>query len=395
MRWYTLMAGLLVSTGCRSVVKCDRISVPASRRDGEGPPTVKEYVATLEHGIPFLPRKLPALLDLAIYEWDGVPQTIRDQFPSTAGKTNRYRRIGPFEDVQIPVQDNLHLEGRASLVKDSRPWVILVHGLFRSNTSRLIRDSARILLEEGYGVLVLDMREFGLSMKETLFTTTLGWREGGDILRAAEWVRREKGATAVSVLGFSLGGRYTIRAAIEARQMDPAPITSAMAVVPAISAEGVVRDLERSFLTRLAARGWKTLLKVRYRRNVKLSGKEANDSWLRKRDLTMRDAMVGYLDGTVLNGVGRPGGEEILRQSDSLQGIEEVTIPLLVYGTRDDPLIQAWQYEEHLAPRILGNPNIGLIVAEKGAHHGVLVVEPRYFLSVMTNFVSQYGRKST
>ena len=71
---------------------------------------------------------------------------------------------------------------------EPRPWVILVHGMFRSSTTRLIRRMAEFLWNEGYGVLTLDMRGFGQSTKETLFTESLGLREGLDINKAAVWL---------------------------------------------------------------------------------------------------------------------------------------------------------------------------------------------------------------
>ncbi|MBI1927036.1 alpha/beta hydrolase, partial [Candidatus Poribacteria bacterium] len=102
----------------------------------------------------------------------------------------------------------------------AHPYVILVPGTFDGRDALYIRDTALLCYRHGYNVLVLETRNHGQSIAQW---TSIGWKEGQDILAAAKWVIGTKDGDgiiqeppSVAVIGFSLGAWYGIRAAYDA-----------------------------------------------------------------------------------------------------------------------------------------------------------------------------------
>ncbi len=86
-----------------------------------------------------------------------------------------------------------------------RPGLIVVHGLFSSRRFDYVRQIAvRAYYEWGFNVLALDLRSFGLTNLTSAAPTTVGWKEGEDIIAAGRYLK-ELGATTVGALGISLG----------------------------------------------------------------------------------------------------------------------------------------------------------------------------------------------
>lgn len=352
---------------------------------------VREFAERLEAKLPYNPRVLPAFRDVLAGLCDILP-AFDDQHPARAGQSDRFSRLGAFEVTDVPAADGLTLRGRASISPPLRPWVILLHGLYRSARSPHVYEQARVLLREGYSVLALDTREHGLSMPVTPLTCTLGWREAFDVIEAARWLRTTRDARTVSVCGVSLGGRYGLRAAIESSRSGEKVIDALFASVPAVSVEDVLAGVDETFPMRFVAGIKRSLIRERFQRMARLRGMDPNPGWIRDRSLSTREVAHRYFDSIVLPGIGRPGHEEIVRRSDPIEGLGEITVPTLVFATRDDPLIRFRQHERWFIPATAGNPNIGRIYKSRGGHTGIIVVERRFFHSMAVNFLDRYGR---
>jgi fermentation-respiration switch protein FrsA (DUF1100 family) len=84
---------------------------------------------------------------------------------------------------------------------DGATAVLLLHPVRADRASMLTR--ARLLREHGFSVLLVDLQAHGESPGEAI---TMGWRESDDARAALEWLRTERGASKVGVIGCSLGG---------------------------------------------------------------------------------------------------------------------------------------------------------------------------------------------
>jgi predicted alpha/beta-fold hydrolase len=94
-----------------------------------------------------------------------------------------------------------------------RPGLVLAHGLFSSRRFDYVRQIAvRAYYEWGFHVAAVDLRSFGLTNLTTRAPSTVGWKEGEDLIACGRYLKKH-GATSVGALGISLGGSAVLGAA--------------------------------------------------------------------------------------------------------------------------------------------------------------------------------------
>lgn len=138
--------------------------------------------------------------------WVYPPRNPVETSPDSAG-------IEDWEAVTFPASDGLEIGAWFVPPADSscaQATMILVHGL-SGNRGELLPE-ASALAKQGYGTLLLDLRNHGAS-EGTI--TTLGTLEVNDIRGAVEFLktRPEVDDERIGILGFSLGGATAIMAA--------------------------------------------------------------------------------------------------------------------------------------------------------------------------------------
>jgi pimeloyl-ACP methyl ester carboxylesterase len=126
--------------------------------------------------------------------------------------SNPLSQIGvDYEDIVFHSRDGWPLSGWF-VPSRSGPIIILTHGLGGNRLD--LMPAASLLIEEGFGVLMYDMRCHGRS---TGSLGTWGWLEINDLLGAVDYLlqRADVDHNRIGALGFSLGGQVTLRAAAE------------------------------------------------------------------------------------------------------------------------------------------------------------------------------------
>jgi dipeptidyl aminopeptidase/acylaminoacyl peptidase len=111
------------------------------------------------------------------------------------------------EAVRIPAEDGVRLAGWF-LPRPGAPAIVLLHGYPAEKADLLPLASA---LAPEFATLLVDHRYFGDSEGRA---TTLGFRERGDLRRVLDFLEA-RGATAVGVFGFSMGGAVALLTAAE------------------------------------------------------------------------------------------------------------------------------------------------------------------------------------
>ena len=131
------------------------------------------------------------------------PRLIVAQTPDDVGITD-------WQDVTFESTDGLTLQGWFIPPDERGITLILVHGLAANRGAML--DHAALLHEQGYGLLLFDLRNHGASDGDS---TTLGYVESGDVVKAFEVARTLPGVDPerIGLLGESMGGAAVILAA--------------------------------------------------------------------------------------------------------------------------------------------------------------------------------------
>jgi predicted alpha/beta-fold hydrolase len=124
-----------------------------------------------------------------------------------------YAYPAQFSDHVFPGADDERIAATVGLQEaEGRPGLIVVHGLFSSRRFDYVRRIAvRAYFEWGFNVLALDLRSFGLTNMTSQAPTTVGWKEGEDIVAAGEYLK-QLGASSVGALGISLGASSVLGA---------------------------------------------------------------------------------------------------------------------------------------------------------------------------------------
>ncbi len=114
-----------------------------------------------------------------------------------------------YDDVVFTSQDGWPLSGWFVPSRHG-PTIILTHGLGGNRLD--LMPAASLLIENGFGVLMYDMRCHGRS---TGGLGTWGWLEINDLYGAVDFLleRPDVDPEQIGALGFSLGGQVTLRAA--------------------------------------------------------------------------------------------------------------------------------------------------------------------------------------
>lgn len=132
-------------------------------------------------------------------------RTLPEQTPNDYALAN-------WETVQVPARDGLELTAWfiPPPMNSDGATLIFVHG-YGGNRGGLLPQAA-LLMEQGYGALLIDLRNHGDSEGDR---TTFGWLEVQDVQGALDYLlmRPEVNASRIGVVGESLGASTAIRAA--------------------------------------------------------------------------------------------------------------------------------------------------------------------------------------
>ncbi|MCA1630692.1 MAG: MFS transporter [Acidobacteria bacterium] len=148
---------------------------------------------------------LPWLLSFAITKAGTRPdERARTDTPAAHGAT--------FEDVTFTSSDGTRLSGWYLPSRTHAMTVVMTHGLFRSRYETLERGLR--LWQQGYGVLLYDLRRHGHSAGEF---SSIGYYERRDVLAALRFAEAREAGNRVVLFGVSMGAAATLLAAAEAQ----------------------------------------------------------------------------------------------------------------------------------------------------------------------------------
>jgi predicted alpha/beta-fold hydrolase len=259
-------------------------------------------------------------------------------------------------------------EGDATLVAVDSPigWkpggriALLVHGLSGDHLSTYMVRHVQKLTAQGFLCVRMNLRNagaaFGLSRKTYHAGIT------GDIRTLSRWIGLQYPHSAITAVGFSLGGNLLLKTASE--DGPDTPFRKIIAVSPAVDLASSSRKLERSpgsWISRIFLRQMiKDIesLQVLYPdlERLKLPRKMS----IREFDEIHISKFHGFL-----------GADDYYSRCSSGPHLPKITVPTLIIGAIDDPvvdlsLLQSLELPEH----------IDVVLTKHGGHVGFVAAGP-------------------
>jgi pimeloyl-ACP methyl ester carboxylesterase len=148
---------------------------------------------------------LPWLLSFAITKAGTRPDE-RARTDTPAAQSAQY------EDIMFTSADGIKLSGWYLPSRSHQLTVVMTHGLFRSRYETL--DRGVRLWQQGYGVLLYDMRRHGRSTGEF---SSIGYFERRDVEAALKFAEAREPQNRIVLFGVSMGAAATLLAAAESQ----------------------------------------------------------------------------------------------------------------------------------------------------------------------------------
>ena len=237
---------------------------------------------------------------------------------------------------------------------DSKGLVIMFHGWEGSSHSNYIVGAGGMLYDQGFDVVRLNFRDHGEShhMNTGIFHSCLL----GEVIHALKDIQQRMGASNWALSGYSLGGNFALRVALEAPAAGLS-LTQVVAVCPVVSPDNVLKSMEGSSM------GYEKYYIRKWARSLKLKESLFPDAYeyeewhelgsLRERTDFMAtryyefDSLEEYFNGYSIAG-------------DRLASLE---VPTTILTSADDMVVPISDFRG--LPK---NENIELLVTRYGGH---------------------------
>jgi pimeloyl-ACP methyl ester carboxylesterase len=288
-----------------------------------------------------------------------------------------YAYPSQFSDHVFEGGDGEHIAASVGLHEGTdRPALIVVHGLFSSHRFDYVRQIAvRAFFEWGFNVAAIDLRSFGLTNLTSQAPTSVGWKEGEDIIACGRYLKA-LGSTTVGALGISLGGSAVL-GACHLDGAEEALDGGILAVSPPGDPRGMAtrlsRKLPRSHPAYALNQGFWAMLTSRIRQ----SGWEDVHDFV---DPIERISAPYY----------EVEPDELWRRAAAREHIAEAKVPVLVLHPSDDEIIPVEQARE-LAEAARGNDLVRVWILPGGGHGAIDAVDRVWFYAVLRGFFERWA----
>jgi pimeloyl-ACP methyl ester carboxylesterase len=257
-----------------------------------------------------------------------------------------------------------------------RPGLIVVHGLFSSRRFDYVRQIAvRAYYEWGFNVLALDLRSFGLTNLTSEAPTTVGWKEGEDILAAGRYLK-QLGATTVGALGISLGASSVLGAS------HPDGATEALdGGIVAISPPADPKAMAKRLSVHLPRSDPAYVLNLAFWAMLKSRVRQAR--W---------EGIEDFLDPVERVSAPFYGIEpdELWRRAAAQDHIHAAKVPVLVLHPEDDEIIPV-DHARMLAEAARESELVRVWILPGGGHGAIDAVDRAWFYAVLRGFFERWA----
>lgn len=276
-------------------------------------------------------------------------------------KPNKFFNTAVFKNqklVIVQLKKNTKFYSHYTKNAKQKGLVILLHGWEGSSHSGYILNTANFLYEKGYSIFRFNFRDHGEThhLNEDLFH--------GNLLKenfeAIQKIINEYGENKNFLVGFSIGGNYSIRLALEFSKLKQKKINHFFAISPSINPKKATLEMDKNlFLRKYFLKVWKKSLVLKekffpYKFKFKnfLSSKTVYE---------LTEKIVTYYPEF------KNASEYFDAYSIKPHDLNKLKIPLLVLSSKDDPVCPVEDFYELPKTKFLK-----LILSEFGGHNGFI-----------------------
>lgn len=160
------------------------------------------------------------------------------------GRRSRLEQAAELRELHCP--SGVRLQGlltRQEVLSESRGLVLLLHGWEGSARSGYLLDTGAALLERGFDVFRLNFRDHGDThhLNPELFSSN----RIEEVVEAAALIQRQLAPARMGIAGFSLGGNFALRVALQAPEAG-LQLDHVAAVCPVVSPAAGLAAIERA-----------------------------------------------------------------------------------------------------------------------------------------------------
>jgi predicted alpha/beta-fold hydrolase len=273
-----------------------------------------------------------------------------------------YRVMEGAQEVMVDGGDGIRLTGSFTpqiSQPQSRGLAVLFHGWEGSVDSTYVLQTGSRLLEDGWDIFRLNFRDHGEShgLNEALFHSC----RIDEVVHALGDIARRWPARVMALAGFSLGGNFALRVALQAPAHN-IPLHYALAVCPIIDPSEGLFSLEATapwFYQAYFMNKWRRSLRAKQKAFPEVQYFELQELKQNLRGLTESlvlrhtdfDSLEAYLEGYSVAG----------------RALAQMQIPATILTARDDPVIPVAAFEKLELP-----DNVELDIATYGGHCGFI-----------------------
>ena len=277
-----------------------------------------------------------------------------------AGNFLRRQKLLPAAEerlfrVEADVQVLCHCHWQPE--RQSRPTMIVVHGLEGSSNSHYVIGTAGKAWSRDWNVVRMNVRGCGGSERfsATLYDSGLS----GDIQRVIASLLEQEGLPAVSLAGFSMGGNQVLKCAGEWGMKAPRQVRAVAAVSPSCDLALAADRLHRP-ANRLYELWFLYSLFRSFKRKARLFPGRYDSRLLRQvRSIRSFDEFI------TARYMGFDGADDYYAKASASPLLDRIALPTLVIHALDDPFVALSPETE---ARLIANPNITYLRCRHGGH---------------------------
>jgi predicted alpha/beta-fold hydrolase len=292
------------------------------------------------------PRWLRGRHRMTFYAW-----AKRRTYPSLPPAEARYFTVSPVTTLLA----HCHWQPE----RQTCPTLIVLHGLEGSSEAHYMKGLAAKAWQRGFNIVRLNQRNCGGTdhLSEGLYHSAL-WQDPAAVLR--ELVERD-GASAIALVGYSLGGNLMLRLAGAYGAAPPPELKAVCAVSPTLDLAACMDLLERPS-NRVYEWYFMAALRKRMRNKARLFPRIYDASglrglWsLRRFDDRYTAPHSGYRDAA-----------DYYHRAAAMRVIDQIHVPTLLVTSEDDPFIAVEPFRH---PLVKNNPALSVIITRYGGHCG-------------------------